>query len=228
MKNNNYVICRDDLYIGTVIKTNKKNIIIDDKSHRLRVFSFNEYRNILFTPNEIGLAEDLMYASPEYPILNITDTRLFFGYKDDITLIHDIYNLGNLLDYLGYGMYLSYKDIIKIRKTLFNGKFISQNPELFGWQELNFEDFVFYKDGIPITDKKEIDKRKWQFILDKSKNNIFQTSIRYNEQLKEFESILESKSDNSIFEAFFGNKVKANNFTPVREEGKIKKIGTIY
>lgn len=222
MRKSNYVICRDDLYIGTVIKTNKRNIITDNKTGKLKIFSFEKYRSILFTPNEFGLAEDLIYNSPEYPIQNITDSRLFFSYKNEITLIYDAYNLSKLLEYLGYNLYLTHKDIIRIRKTLFNGKFTIQNPDIFEEQEIIFENLDFYIDGEKITNIKELEKLKWQLLSDKSKNSFIKAFKKHNDALREFEHIINSKSDNSIMDVILRNELRTNNFLPHPNEIKVK------
>ena len=138
MIKNNYIVSRDSVYIGTIIKTEIINLRRDFHSNRLRVFRACKLRNIIFTPNTFGYARDLLYSSPSYPILNSTNDR-DLEKKDEIILIDEVYNLGELLNYLGYGYYLSYEDILKIRKTLFNGKFTKLNSNLFGWQEINFD-----------------------------------------------------------------------------------------
>lgn len=222
MKKGKYIISRDSIYIGTVIKTNRKHLM-QDINNRLKIFKSSKLRNIIFTPNIFGYANDLLYASKNYPILNMAK-QPFSNEKDEILLIIDAYNLNDLLNYLGYQYLLNHKDIIKIRKTLFNGNFTKLNSDLFGWQEISIENLEFYRNGIKVTDPKEIEKQKWQILSKKSRNDFIQTFIRYNEQLKEFEHIIDSHSDNSIIDVILNNKVKINSFIPHPNEGKIKKL----
>lgn len=227
MKKGRYVISRDSIYIGTIIKTNRKNIILDQNTGKLRVNSFEEIRNILFTPDSRGFAKDLLYSSPDYPILNMTSSNFLDSTNEIVTLIHETYNLDKLLSYLGYYMYLEYKDIVEIRKNIFGGNFTRQNPELFGWNEIKFENLEFYRNGVKITDPKEIEARKWAIMINRRKNDLFQTFIRYNNQLREFEEVINAKSDNSLGDVLLGRKFKIDTFAPSKEEGKIKKLGSL-
>ena len=222
MKKGNYVVSRNSIYIGTVIKVDKESIV-RDKNNKLKIFSFCRLRNIIFTPNNQGYAKDLLYSSPSYPILNMANDKPF-SHNEDFILIHDIYNLNELLNYLGYNSFLTHEDILNLRRKIFNGKFVQMNPNLFGWQEIDFEKLEFYRNGKKITDPKEIEKRKWQLLTNRQKSEFIRTFIRYNDKLKEFEDIINSKSDNSILDVIFHGKYRRNTFTPHPQEGRIKKL----
>jgi hypothetical protein len=134
-------IKRDSIFIGEVIRPSNAVFryppdYIDYYTHKklagkLGASFFYRYRSILFTLNEDLLADDLLYKSPNYPILNRSYDK---DCIDEYNVIKNEYNLGPLLEYLGYKEELTLKDIKRIRRRLFDGKFINVYCEIFGYK----------------------------------------------------------------------------------------------
>lgn len=145
MENRKYKVCRDNIYVGEVIRTRcvyrcRTTSVSNEKLGQLDVDNWRSYRNILFVPNEDGLASDLLYKSPNYPILNISDDEKYVYFNDRIVLVKDAYNLAELLKYFGYKEEFTYEDIVRIRKNFFTRKFVYDNCELFGYKEMKPKD----------------------------------------------------------------------------------------
>ena len=123
MKNRNYKVCRDNIYVGKVIKNDvvyRYDGYVNSghtKPGQLTTGIYRSYRSMLFIPNEGKLANDLLYQSPTYPILNITDDNTCLGLENSI-IIHDACNLATLLKYFKYEEELIYQDILSIRNYL--------------------------------------------------------------------------------------------------------------
>ncbi len=133
MENKKYKVCRDDIYVGEVIKTNiiyryeGPNKYCHIKNGQLNTIVYKTFRSILFVPNEYKLANDLLYNSPNYPILNVTDDNTCMSLGSSSIVVHNACNLASLLKHFNYQKELTYDDILKIRKSFFNGKFIRNN-----------------------------------------------------------------------------------------------------
>lgn len=161
----NYKVCRDNVYLGAVVKTNSvyryegESDGFGIKTGQLMTGSWRHYRSMLFEPNENGLAKDLLYNSPNYPVLNITDDETCLKISSDTIVIKDACNLGQLLEYFGYNQELTFKDLVTIRKKFFTGRFAIDNCELFGYKESQPKDWIFYENGQKVTDSKKNKKR---------------------------------------------------------------------
>lgn len=125
------------------------------KAGQLDVGVWKSYRSILFVPNEENLADDLLYKSPNYPVLNVTDDEKCLNLNGKNIVIRNSYNLALLLEYFNYKKDLTIEDVINIRKTFFTGRFGMDNSKLFGMQEFIPSSFKAYKNGIEIQDEKE-------------------------------------------------------------------------
>lgn len=158
MENKNYEVYRDNIYVGEVVKTASIHRLNADMFHQkvgqLDVGVWRTYRSMLFVPNEEKLSNDLLYRSPSYPVLNVTDDEKCLNLEDFI-VIRNAYNLGLLLEYFDYKEYLTIEDIINIRKTFFTGRFGMDNSKLFGMEEFIPASFKPCKDGVEIQDKDE-------------------------------------------------------------------------
>lgn len=165
MENKKYVVCRDNIYVGEVVSLGGiyRHEIDEDLFGKLSVGSWESYRSMLFVLNEDKLSNDLLYKSPNYPILNITDDETCLNLEENSIVIKDACNLAALLEYFGYKEELTYEDIMKIRKTFFTGRFARDNCQLFGFRETMAEDLTFFIDGQEVTDSSEIEKRRRQF-----------------------------------------------------------------
>ena len=113
MNNRTYTVCRDNIYIGEVVRTSKiyryegKTNLFCTQPGQLNASSWFSYRSMLFVPTEEKLSNDLLYQSPSYPILNITDDDTCLHLKESV-VIKDACNLSALLTYFGYKKELSY------------------------------------------------------------------------------------------------------------------------
>lgn len=159
MNNKEKKIYRDSIYAGKVVKTSKIHRYPLDveppfgaKPGSFYVSVYYPCRTMMFIPNEKKLAQDLFYASPNYPILNISDREdLYFANL----VVKDSINLGPLLKYFGYGEHVTSTELKEIRNKFFTGRFAKDNCELFGMKEILPEDKKYFKDGKEITDPRE-------------------------------------------------------------------------
>lgn len=141
------LINRDSIYIGQIAKIygvkehNKENLckyVLQIEEGDLYYLSFVPYRSILFTLDENRFSTDLLYDSPKYPILNITDKGYFDELRKDkgnnhgMVVVKDSYNLDELLKRFNFDDELSLEDIIRIRQKIFNSKFLYDNCKEFG------------------------------------------------------------------------------------------------
>ena len=195
MKNRKYVVCRDNIYVGELIKTDDIYQYERDGKKELISGAYYSLRSILFVPDEKGLADDLIYNSPKYPILNITDNQKCLSLGENSIVIQNIINLNELLEYFGYEKKLTFDDIMKIRKKFFNGYFGKNHCELFGMIENVNEDTmsVSYSSVSPC-----ILDRKYFFGLD----NLGDDVVGF----------------------LLGDCFKANAFKPSKIEGPVRKL----
>lgn len=229
MENRKYKVCRDNVYVGQVIRTScvyQKRVMraSKEKNGILDVDRWRGYRSILFTLNEDNLADDLLYNSPNYPILNISDNEKCTDFNNRIILVKDAYNLSELLRYFNYNKELTYEDIIRIRKTFFSGKFVYDNCELFGYRESNPKDWTYYKHGVKVTDPEKIKKcirhyKKEQLLGHRSFSIIDENILS-----RECFDILEERKDSTVIEFLSYEDEKLDAFAPHKHEGKIKKL----
>lgn len=79
------------------------------------IHDFHPLRSILFCLNENNFSNDLLYNSPGYPILNVTDIQLIEKKYDNENAIIIRYarNLSSLLTFYDFPEFLTYKDIRK-------------------------------------------------------------------------------------------------------------------
>lgn len=126
---NDIKVYRDEIYLGEVIKDIPTVTHKDEESRiylprkldgQLSPNIYIPYRNILFAPNEEELAFDLGYNSPNYPILNMTDDEICLNLQEESILIHNIYNLGMLLQRMNFEDILNFQDIQKVYPILAN------------------------------------------------------------------------------------------------------------
>lgn len=229
MENRKYNVKRDDIYVGEVVRTDKiyryqgEYDFFRTKPGQLDTGSWHSYRSILFVPNEKKLSNDLLYRSPSYPILNVTDDESCLGLGEKSIVIKDACNLAALLEYFGYNQNLTYEDIMKIRKTFFTGKFAKDNCELFGWKETMAEDVTFYSYGKEVTDPKELKMRRDEFRnLQQAGHRSF-TGVFESKLPKEYFDVLDDRGDNTLMDAIQWHE-KMNAFTPHKQEGPVKKL----
>lgn len=226
MENRRYKVCRDNIFVGEVVRTH--NIyryegdtgFIRVKPRQLDVGSWFSYRTMLFVPNEKKLSNDLLYRSPSYPILNVTDDETCLGLEGENVVIKDACNLAALLEYFGYDKDLTFKDIMRIRKTFFTGKFAMDNCELFGWKECKPEDSTYYKNGVEVTNPRELKK-----IIARERRSRERTFTSVSEGVlpREYWDVLDKLGDNDLIDAIEWHE-KMDAFAPHKEEGRVKRL----
>ncbi len=148
MTNKNYIVNRDNVYVGEVVEiTNnvcRRGSYIDYlnvKKGKLAIYSWMSYRSMLFTVDDNKMANDLLYKTPVYPILNITDDDICLNLKIGSVVLNEAYNLSSILQYFNFNDELKIEDLVKIRKMFFTGRFGMDNSRLFGMEEFIPDDF---------------------------------------------------------------------------------------
>ncbi len=226
MKSRNYKISRDNIYVGKVVRANKIHRYEGDRTKpgQLSIESYFPCRSMLFVPNEEKLANDLLYQSPNYPILNVTDdeTCLSFSGKN-IIIVQNACNLSKLLKYFGYNKDLTFKDVMKIRKTFFTGKFAMDNCELFGFKETKPEDLTYYRNGVKVTDPKELKRLMNKERISQQAGHRSFSGMSESILPREYWDVLDKMGDNDLMSAIEWHE-KMNAFAPHKQEGHIKKL----
>ncbi len=229
MENRKYKVRRDNIYVGEVVRTDsiyryeRDTDLLRTKPGQLNTGSWFSYRSMLFVPNEKKLSNDLLYRSPNYPILNVTDDETCLGLGEKSIVIKDACNLAALLEYFGYNKDLTFEDIMRIRKTFFTGKFAMDNCELFGWKEIQPEDWTYYKKGIKIIDPEELKRIIAQEIRVQQAGHRLFTGIPESVLPREYFDVLDKMGDNDLMHALKRHE-KMNTFAPHKQEGPVKKL----
>lgn len=229
MENRKYMVSRDNIYVGEVVRVDKIYRYEGDtdffrtKPGQLDTGSWFSYRSMLFVPNEKKLSNDLLYRSPSYPILNVTDDKTCLGLGEKSIVIKDACNLAALLEYFGYNQDLTFEDIMRIRKTFFTGRFAMDNCELFGYKEAKPEDYTYYKNGAEVTDPIELKRRMAQERREQQAGH--RAFIGFFESVlpREYWDVLDKMGDNDLMDVIQWHK-KMDAFAPNKQEGPIKKL----
>lgn len=162
MKSKDYIINRDDIYVGVVSYVDKDKIkVFPDGIYDLELFTHEDItrkfanrkfmlepkeqllygngnsidgfkRSMIFVLDEQNCANDLLYDSPNYPIFNISDKRLCMDAR--IAICNYVYQMGDFLNAFGYSEKLIYDDIYEIKNRFFDD-FLINNCELLGRYE---------------------------------------------------------------------------------------------
>lgn len=229
MENRKYNVSRDNIYVGEVVRTGSiyryegDTELFRTKSGQLSADRWFSYRSMLFVPNEEKLSNDLLYRSPSYPILNVTDDETCLGLGEKSIVIKDACNLAALLEYFGYNKNLTYEDIMRIRKTFFTGRFAKDNCELFGWKEIMAEDVTFYAYGKEVTDPKELKRRRRQFRAEQAAGHRSFSGISESILPREYWDVLDDRGDNTLMDAIQWHE-KMDAFAPHKQEVSVKKL----
>lgn len=178
---------------------------------------------MLFIPNEEKLSNDLLYQSPSYPILNVTDDETCLSLGKKSIVIKDACNLAALLEYFGYNKDLTFEDIMRIRKIFFTGRFAKDHCELFGWKESKPEDYTYYKNGVEVTDPKELKRRIAQERRSQQAGHRSFIGVSESVLPREYWDVLDKMGDNDLMHAIEWHE-KMNAFAPHKLEGLVKKL----
>lgn len=229
MENKKNVVCRDNIYVGEVVRTNRiyrydgEHDLFRTKPGQLSTGPWISYRSMLFVPNEERLSDDLLYRSPSYPILNVTDDETCLNLNEGSIVVKDACNLAALLKYFGYDKELTYEDIIQIRKKFFNGRFGKDNCELFGYKEIMPEDCKYFRNGIEITNPNELKRRIAKARKNQQTGHRMFVGISESVLPEEYWDVLDKMGDNDLKHAIEWHE-KMNAFKPAKEEGLIRKL----
>ncbi len=220
MENRKYKVNRDDIYVGEVIRICEINRYEEtsDKPWQLEVQWWHPYRSMLFVPTEEKLSNDLLYRSPNYPILNLTE-----NIDTGSIVIKGACSLAPLLKYFGYNEECSFEDVMRIRNTFFTGRFAKDNCGLFGYKETMADDVTFYANGQAVTDPRELERRKRQFRAEQRAGHRMFSGIPDGVLPSEYFDVLDERGDKTFMEAIQGYG-KMNAFAPHKQEGPVKKL----
>lgn len=230
MRNKQYTVKRDNIYVGRVISTSNLYELGDNK---IEPGGYRDLRTMIFVKDPYGFASDLLYNSPNYPIFSMTNNEKVLCHHnrlnelaiDNQFYIYNICNLSELLKYFGYDEELTYDDIKEIRKKFFDGNFAKDNCELFGWHETMAEDLTFYDGDRKVTDPKIIAKRQRQYRADQKLGHRSFTSNGNAKLNREyFDKIDDLYGNNSLIDIINGWGLKINEFKPSKMEGRIKRL----
>lgn len=225
----NYKVCRDNIFVGEVARTNSIYRYEGDidffrtKPSQLTTGSWFHYRSMLFVPNEQKLANDLLYRSPNYPILNVTDDETCLNISSDTIVIKDACNLAQLLEYFGYNKELTFEDLVAIRKNFFTGRFAMDNCELFGWKEHQPEDATYYENGQEITDPRKLKRRIEEARAEQRAGHRSFSGVSEHVLPREYWDVLDRMGNNTSTAVLTGYE-KTDIFAPHKQEGPIKKL----
>ena len=158
---NNYVIARKDVCAGELLKPGGiVNIKVDSTDEELVDQEYNNQgvkkvafyggivcRGMLFSVNENGLSNDLIYDSPEYPIDGIKPEH---NVTSNCIITHYV-ELEALLKHLKYNDELTQDDLNNIfNKLITHTKWLDCHPELVGWAN-----------GKPVLSKEAYENLSW-------------------------------------------------------------------
>ncbi len=113
--------------------------------------SWPDMRTILFILNDKNFAEDLLFDSPNYPVLNLSDNESCL--MTDFTISHNIYKIGPVLKYLGFPANITLEDVMKIKETCFSIDWVLNNSSLFGVHETGKDETGYQTLGIDGTNR---------------------------------------------------------------------------
>ena len=94
MRSKNYVVKRKDIYVGSVVKTDRiVRLEYDDlltNKGQLDTGAWIHLRTMLFVPDQNSFSNDLLYDTESYPVLNITDDNFCYNLNGENIVVKDI------------------------------------------------------------------------------------------------------------------------------------------
>lgn len=204
---------RDRLYVGELVVPYDYQL---NDNGKVVVYTYESCRNILFSLDD-DMATDVLYESPQYPVVNITNpTR----YIDRGIVVKDAICLGELLKYFGYPEELTEENIKKIRATFFTGEFCLNNAKLFGYQEINAEDLTFYDENKQvITDPVLLEEKRATYRKLQEMGHRMVKHVGNGVLSSDYFNILDRKANNSIYDFVEGYVEHIDSFLPTTKEG---------
>ncbi len=230
MESRKYTVCRDDIFVGSVVRTDSvhryegEDAFFNTQPGELDTGSYRLYRTMLFVPDKNNFASDLLYNSPNYTALNVSDDAISLATPEDSIVVKDCYNLEELLRYFGYPSELTYEDIVKIRKRFFTGHFAMDNCELFGWKESMPQDFTYYKNGEQITNPAKLRLIQLKQEISRRMGHRMFSGVEHAELDRRLWDILDKMGDNSIMDVLNGFDERLDAFKPHKEEVNVFRL----
>lgn len=230
MVSRNYKVCRDNIYVGAVVRTDRvyryegEDDFFMTSPGQLDTGSYRPLRTMLFVPDKNNFANDLLYDSPNYTALNVTDDQISLAVNKETILLKDNYNLAELLKYFGYAEELGYKDIMEIRKRFFTGHFAMDNCELFGWKEDMPKDWTYRIKGKVVTNPLKLRLLWLKMEIERRMGHRSFGGISENVLDRKLWDVLDKMGDNSLMDVLDGFDERMNAFKPHKEEGCILKL----
>jgi hypothetical protein len=230
MESRKYTVCRDDIYVGSVVRTDRVyrydgvEPFFNTQPGELDTGAYREYRTMLFVPDQNNFANDLLYNSPNYTALNVTDDAISLAINKETIILKDNYNLSELLKYFGYPEELGYEQVMEIRKRFFTGHFAMDNCELFGWKESMPQDFTYYKNGEQITNPAKLRLIQLKQEISRRMGHRMFSGVEHAELDRRLWDILDKMGDNSIMDVLNGFDERMNAFKPHKEEVNVFKL----
>ena len=221
MENRKYKISRNLIYIGEVGRANGIYACENGESVRttlgkLCVGSWEHYRSMLF----VHMTNDLLYRSPSYPILNMSDNSHFSTQeKFNGIIVKDAYPLAELLEAYEFDDLLTYDDVVDIRKTFFARNIASRHPELFGWKELTEKNINFPS----YMTREEIKRAKQKLRQDRAEGGKTFCVDPESDIDPMYWKIADDRADQGLIDVILTGQ-RINEFKPHKEEGNIKKL----
>lgn len=230
MESRKYTVCRDDVFVGSVVRTDEvfreteDDIIFSSQPGELTTGSYRLYRTMLFVPDRNNFASDLLFNSPNYTALNVSYDEISLATPPNSIVVKDCFNLEELLRYFGYPSELTYEDIVKIRKRFFTGHFAMDNCELFGWKESMPQDFTYYKNGEQITNPAKLRLLQLRQEISRRMGHRMFSGVEHAELDRRLWDVLDKMGDNSIFDIMYGFDEKMDAFRPHKEEVNVFRL----
>lgn len=221
MESRNYRIVRDNVYVGRVIKLKRGVEPYREWKSKSEVHpsglianEFKIFRSMLFVPTEDGFAQDLLYKSPEYPVLNIASRAACLNPPKNI-IVSDCCRLAKLLRFLGYDEEMTFEDLVELRNSIFTGHWASGNCRLFGLKEIwEEESYANTPNG---------KNRKVRTFMPTNEPHILPKDYFW--ALNALDSFGDTTLKEILLDRFFGINSKIDAFNPsIIEEGYIKRL----
>lgn len=220
LKRAKYTVPRENVYVGQVARIGDTYNALKTTGYVTKGVNYClllpmsiPLRSMLFTIDKNGLAHDLLYESPNYPVLDWAnpDSINATNHNNNGIIIQSICHLDPLLKYYQYSQLLKYPDIEEIRRKFFNGHFALKHYDLFGYKRIKN----------PIRAKVEAIRT---FDMDTAVKKCFAIDEEASYILPpEYFGVLDNYGNISFIKSFVSGR-PMHAFVPPELEGKIKKL----
>ncbi len=215
-----YTVPRESVYVGQVARIGDTydalkatGYVTKGVSFRLLLPTSILLRSMLFTIDKNGLAHDLLYESPRYPVMDWAnpDSVNAKNHNNNGIIIQNLCHLDPLLKYYQYSQLLKYPNIEEIRRKFFNGHFALKHYDLFGYKRIK-NPIRAKIDALKTFDDDSVIRKC--FVIDEEASYILPP---------EYLELLDDYGNLSPIKSFVSGR-PMHAFTPSDLEGKIKKL----